>query len=130
MTTGADHFHENRFADVVVMSPTGRLDQDTSNVFQEQILNLISRENAASPRIVLNMGGIEYVSSVGLRALMIVAKQCQGGNGSLALAGLTPEVVEIFDISRFDLIIDVFSDVRGAISSISAQALEVYDEQV
>ena len=58
MARGGDLIHERRFADVVVVSPTGRLERGTSNAFQEQISQLISRENAAQPRIVIDMSGI------------------------------------------------------------------------
>ena len=118
---------ENRFADVLVLCPNGRLDQDTSSNFKSQILQIISRETSPSPHIVLDMGEIEYISSIGLRALMIAAKQCQADNGCLTVASLTPVVREIFEISRFNLIINIFDDVRSAIASISAKGVESYD---
>ena len=118
---------KNRFADVLVLCPSGRLDQDTSSKFKARILQVISQESSPPPLIVLDMGAIEYISSIGLRAVMIAAKQCQVGNGCLSVANLTPVVSEIFEISRFNHIIDIFDDVRSAIASISAKGLESYD---
>ncbi len=120
-------FAEIRYADVLVLNPSGRLDQDTSQIFQKQLLLLITQESLDRPRVILEMSGVDYVSSVGLRALMIVAKQCRAGNGQLALTNLSPVVSEIFEISRFNLIIDVFEDVRQAIMSISPDSVESYD---
>jgi anti-sigma B factor antagonist len=118
---------ENRFSDVVVLCPTGRLDQDTSSNFQSQVLLRIAAEIPQPPIIVLDMAGVDYISSIGLRALMIAAKQCQADKGSLVVACLTPVVEEIFEISRFNLIINVFGDVRSAIASVSVEGAESYD---
>jgi len=118
---------EYRFADVLVLTPSGRLDLDTSSKFKAKILQIISNETSSSPRIVIDMGEIEYISSIGLRAVMIAAKQCQASNGCLSVAGLTPVVKEIFEISRFNLIMDIFENVRSAIASMSAKGLESYD---
>ncbi len=129
MADAAVQLTEERYADVAVIRPSGRLDQNSSQAFQARVLRLIAEDPSPSPHMVMDMTGIEYVSSVGLRALMIVAKQCHAADGRLALTNLSPMVAEIFEISRFDLIIENFEEVREAIASISEEALASYDAQ-
>jgi anti-sigma B factor antagonist/stage II sporulation protein AA (anti-sigma F factor antagonist) len=126
MGTEEMRFNETRYADVVVLEPQGRLDQESSETFQNQLLTLISDNAAPQANMVLDMSGVNYISSVGLRALMVVAKQCSASNGKLALANLSPVVLEIFEISRFNLIIDVHSDVAAALVAISPDAAAAY----
>jgi anti-anti-sigma factor len=126
MATEEIRFNEMRYADVVVLEPQGRLDQESSETFQNQLLALIGENSADRTNLVLDMRGVTYISSVGLRALMVVAKQCSASNGKLALANLSAVVLEIFEISRFNLIIDVHDDVASAIMAISPDAAAAY----
>ena len=64
--------------------------------------------------LLRDFAGVEYVSSVGLRVLMLTAKQVKAQNGRIAIAALTPLVSEVFQISRFDLIFSVFDTLDSA----------------
>jgi anti-anti-sigma factor len=70
---------------------------------------------------------VEYISSVGLRVLMLASKQVKAQGGSLAVCGLGPVVREIFEISRFTLVLDVFSALREALARLSEPALAAFD---
>lgn len=129
MTDATIEFAETSYGDTVVLSPKGRLDQETSKSFQEQLLAMIADRSTDRANLILDMSGVNYISSIGLRALMIVAKQCSAGNGQLALANLSPVVVEIFEISRFNLIISTFDEIRSAIAEIAPDALSAYDSE-
>ncbi len=96
--------------DIIILAPSGRIDQDTSAAFQEALSGEIS--GAAS--VIVDFGGIEYISSVGLRALMIGAKESKASGGKLAVAELCPVVQEVFQISRFDKVIQTFDTVDDA----------------
>ena len=76
---------------------------------------------------VLDFGGVPYISSVGLRVLMIAAKQMRSRHARIAVAGLQPVVAEIFAISRFDKVLEVFPAVRDALAAIAPIALGAYD---
>ncbi len=52
-------------------------------------------------RIVLDLGGIEYVSSAGLRVLLLVAKKLRLGDGELGLCALGPAVRQVFELAGF-----------------------------
>jgi anti-sigma B factor antagonist len=110
-----------------VVSPRGRLDHENCESFQRDLaaeLEACARERAA---LVLDLAGLEYVSSAGLRCLMIVARQASSHNGRVVLAAAQPVVAEILRISRFDLVLPVFGTTREALASVSPGAVQAFD---
>ncbi len=81
---------------VKIIGLRGRLDAVTSPVVEKQLLALASQ---GVPRIALDFSGLVYISSIGLRILMTVAKQVQTGGGRLAIAALNDNVHEIFRLA-------------------------------
>ena len=116
-------YSSRRYADVIVAIPTGRIDHANADAFKRSL----EPDLHAGPAMVLNLAGVEYISSVGLRALMIAAKELHASQRKLAVAAVQPVVAEILAISRFNLIIDVFPSVRAALGTLSAPALAAYD---
>ena len=110
-----------------VLAPRGRLDHDNCEGFQADLaphVEVCEREGLA---LVLDLSGIEYVSSAGLRCLMIAAKQAATHNSRIVVASMQPVVSEIFQISRFNLVLEVFPTMREALASVSPQAAAAFD---
>ena len=116
-----------RYADTVVLSPVGRVDHSTSEGFKNALAPHMARCAEGLDRVVLDFAGVEYISSVGLRVLMLASKQAKTQRGSLGVAALQPAVREIFDISRFTMVLDVFPSVREALAMLSPPALAAFD---
>jgi anti-sigma B factor antagonist len=129
------------YADIVVVAASGRLDHDNCDQFragmQPFLEAALSRGEAAArrgeaaggagSRIVLDLSGLEYVSSAGLRCFMLVAKQVRGQGGKIVLASLRPVVSEIFQISRFDMVFELHPALRAALAALSPEAAAAYD---
>lgn len=64
--------------------------------------------------IVLDFGGLEYISSAGLRSILAATKKVKTVNGSLSLCALSGLVEEVVTISGFDNILTVYEDVAQA----------------
>jgi anti-anti-sigma factor len=107
---------EQRAGNIIVLSPQGRVDNDTSLAFQAKLLACVGSIASA---VLIDFSGVEYISSAGLRALMMASKRSKATNGWLAAAGLTPMVKEIFAISRFSLVVQVFETTAEAIAALS-----------
>jgi anti-anti-sigma factor len=110
-----------------VLAPKGRLDHDNCEAFRADIaphLELCARDGEA---LVLDMSGLEYVSSAGLRCLMLAARESGVRSGRVKVGAMQPVVAEIFQISRFNLVFEVFPTLREALASVSAQAAEAFD---
>ena len=105
---------EQRRGEVVVLSPVGRINNETSPAFQSKLFACVEPAGAT---VLVDFSGVEYISSAGLRALMVASKQSKTQHGRLAVAGLTPVVKEIFAISRFSYVVQVFDTPAQAIAA-------------
>jgi anti-anti-sigma factor len=115
------------YADTLVVAPAGRLDHDNCEAFRAGLQPLLDRALASRQRIVVDLSGLEYVSSAGLRCFMLAAKQAGAQGGKIVLAALRPVVAEIFQISRFDMVFELHPSVREALAAVSADAAAAFD---
>ena len=114
-----------QLGNVALVAAAGRVDQSSSAAFEAALAPLWGRADVAA--LVLDFTAVAYISSVGLRVLMIAARQVRGRHARIAIAGLQPVVAEIFGISRFDKVLEVFPSVRDALAAVSSEALAAYD---
>lgn len=78
--------------DYTVMKVSGRIDTVTAPAFMEEYKKIRAARKAQ--KLVIDMGNVIYVSSAGIRALLMIFKEL--GKDGFSLANLTPEVSEIF----------------------------------
>ena len=74
--------------------------QETRHAFAGALAPHVAACNGEGTPIVLDMSGVDYLSSVGLRALMIAARKVKAQGGRMVVAALTPLVLEVFQIGR------------------------------
>ncbi len=68
-------------------------------------------------QLVLDMASVEYLSSAGLGRLVALLKKATNGGGSMYIAGLRPEIEELFEVMRLSQIFKLFptpDDARDA----------------
>ncbi len=118
---GGRRLLEEAVGDVRVLCPAGRIDHTSVEAFQNGLLPRLEDCREDGIAIVLDLSGVEYMSSVGLRVLMLAAKQCKGQNGQIAVAALGEQMREIFHISRFDMVFPVYEDRAEAITALTRQ---------
>jgi anti-anti-sigma factor len=118
-----------RFANAIVLSVSGRLDQDTCEDFRGELTKHVEQSARDGGAIILDLGGLEYVSSAGLRCFMLASRQAKTQHGRIVAAALQPMVMEIFEISHFNLLFQVFPTVREAVAATSAEALADFEKQ-
>ena len=117
------------YADVLVATATGRIDFAGAQVLEGALAPALAPDGPVRG-IVIDLAGVDYISSVGLRVLMVAAKAMRARKASIAVASLQPVVAEIFEISRFHHVVDVRGSVRDAIAAVSPGALVAYDRVV
>lgn len=102
-----------------VVAVRGRIDQSQADAFGTALKPWLDSCTAQSDAVLLDFSGVDYISSVGLRVLMLAARQIKGQGGSIAIAALTPVVAEVFQISRFNLVFKVFDSTDAATTALS-----------
>jgi anti-sigma B factor antagonist len=119
--------HIKTYDNVLVLAPAGRIDHTNCDRFLEAIQPHVERCTACGPRLVFDLGQLEYVSSAGLRCFLIAAKQIKPRAGTVAVAAMRPVVREIFEISRFNLLFPTFDTLRAAMAKLAPGALPAFD---
>ena len=117
-----------RFADAVVIFPAGRIDQSSADAFQDALAPYVGQCAAGRDCLILDLSNLSYISSAGLRVLMLAAKQVKAQDGTLLLTGLSPLVREIFEISKFTLVFDITPSLREALAKASTSALTAFEK--
>lgn len=102
----------------LIVAPQGRIDQTSAEAFRLALEPHLAACQKGAPALIIDFSGIPYISSVGLRVLMLASRQVAMQQGRLALACLTPTVREVFAISRFDLVLKTFDSVSEAVEAL------------
>ncbi|MHB8771050.1 MAG: STAS domain-containing protein [Syntrophales bacterium] len=99
----------------MVVSVTGRIDAVTAPEFEKGLSAVIA---AGDTVLLLDMNGLEYISSAGLRSILSTAKQLKAKEGKMLFAGLKGPVKDVFKISGFGSIFKIFETEEEALRQI------------
>jgi anti-anti-sigma factor len=105
---------KEQVGDVHVVTANGRLDGIYSTAFAKEVGELIGGANA---KILIDFTDIDFVSSAGLRAVLLLMKKAKVSGGAFALCGVNEQVREVLDISGFA---DMFSIQPGRAQGLAA----------
>ena len=90
--------------DINVVELDGRLDSNTSGNLEKNIFSLL---DSGEKKLIIDFKGVDYVSSAGLRVLLLTAKKLKKMDGRLYLTALSENVKEVFDIAGFTAIFNL-----------------------
>lgn len=93
-----------------------RLDRSNTGTFNEELESITGNAGRA---VVIDMQGLDYISSAGLRAIMQAARKMQQQGGSLALCSLSGDVRAVFETSGFDQLIAIHPTRADAVTAVA-----------
>ena len=105
---------ESKQGTVTILKVQGKLDAASSPELDKRLASLVE---SGTRQIALDLTGMEYVSSAGLRVFLSAAKRLKQAQGKLALANLSTQVQQIFDIAGFESILPVLKTVNEAVTA-------------
>ncbi|MEI7825661.1 MAG: STAS domain-containing protein [Chlorobiaceae bacterium] len=100
----------------MVVTVTGRLDAVTFSGYEQKINALIAE---GETKFVIDLEKLEYISSAGLRALLATAKRIKAKSGQILLANISGPVKEVFDLSGFGTIFQLYDSVESALEIVA-----------
>ncbi len=95
--------------DVMVLSLQGRLDVVASDKVRDEIVRLLENKPC-----IISLAGCDYVSSSGLRALLMIAKAAKGRGIRLIFAAACAEVVDVFEMTGFLRLLECVPTIAAA----------------
>ena len=100
---------------VLVAMTVDRVDGSNAREFQEALQAVIQDDGNA---FLLDMEQLTYISSAGLRVILLIARTLQGKSTKFAVCSLSDSVREVFEISGFDKIVDTHANQADAIAAL------------
>jgi len=95
----------------------GRLDATNAPDLEKAMDPVIER---APDVLLINFKDLDYISSAGLRVLLLGAKKMKNAGGALALCSLQETVKEVFDISGFTAMFPIYDTEKEAVAGTSS----------
>jgi anti-anti-sigma factor len=106
--------HTRRVKDVVVADLVGRLDSRTVGPASTELNQIVQ---AGERKVLLNVAGLEYISSAGLRAIHVAAKLVKGHGGTLKICQANPMVKEVMDVTGISHLLDLHTTEADALKA-------------
>lgn len=94
---------ERIVGDVIQLSVSGNVDTITAGELQQRVLLSFQK----TKNLVLDIEGVAYMSSAGLRALLLGQKTATSKGGTLKLLHVQPSVMKVFEMSGFNTILTI-----------------------
>jgi anti-anti-sigma factor len=99
--------------DRVVVQVAGRMDEENAPAFESHCDSWISQ---GINNLIVEMSGLAYVSSMGLRCFLAIGKRLQERGGKLRVCGQTGLVKQVFEITRLNSIFSPYDSVDAALA--------------
>jgi len=106
---------ESKRGDVIIVRVQGRLDANSAAALEHALLASI---DAGTRRLVIDCEPLEYISSAGLRVLLVAAKRLRSADGEIGLAALKAPIQEVLDIAGFSSIFQSHASVDAAVAAL------------
>ncbi len=90
---------------MTVVRPHGRLDAAGAPPLEQELHQHLTHGRT---RLVVDMSETSYISSNGLRVLLVALKAARKNGGALKLCCMSPRLVEIFEMVGFDQVFEIY----------------------
>ncbi|MDR2781638.1 MAG: STAS domain-containing protein [Holosporaceae bacterium] len=88
---------------VTIVTPVGRVDTSTAKAFEDGVMGAIDSNN----KIAIRFNEIDYISSAGLRVVLMAGKKLTASKGVLVIIDIPDKILSIFKMSGFDKILKI-----------------------
>ncbi|MFH0789634.1 MAG: STAS domain-containing protein [Pseudomonadota bacterium] len=95
---------------VFILYPVGRVDSNSYSILEKKVDYLMREGQAKS--LTMDMAGVDYLSSMGVRVFMKAQKELKKLGGSLSMMNLQPQIKHVFEIINALPSMQVFSSIQ------------------
>ena len=98
---------------ITILKVSGRMDATTVTEFTEECQKQIKNGGG---RFIVELAGLEYISSAGLRGILTIGKACKAAKATLAFCSMQAMVADMFKLSGFTSILTVYATLDEALA--------------
>lgn len=98
---------------VVVAAVKGRVDTVTAQDFEKKIMEIMEGKSIS---LLIDCSGLEYISSAGLRSILVISKALKAKGLAVYFSSLQGNVKDVFNISGFNTIFKIFDTSEEALT--------------
>jgi anti-anti-sigma factor len=103
--------------DVVVVRLQGRLDAASAPQVEQKLLGII---NEGHFKLILNLAGVDYLSSAGMRLMLSISKKLRSLEGKVVACSLNDEVMEVIKMAGFHQILEFYPNEEQSLTHLVA----------
>ncbi|MCX7772754.1 MAG: STAS domain-containing protein [Clostridia bacterium] len=101
---------------IIIVSVEGQVRISTQNEFKDYLDKLF--ENHGSKIVVLDMENVSYMNSAGIGIIVDTFKNFRDAGGRLVLSGLAPDITKLFEVTKLNRFIEIYTYVDDAVSKL------------
>ena len=105
-----------RSSGALIAKASGRIDGSNAREFQDALETFLQAEASS---LILDLEDLSYISSAGLRVILLVSKKLQASSVQFGVCSLSVSIGEVFQISGFDKIIKTYNARADALSAVN-----------
>ncbi len=94
----------------IIASPEGKIDATNADEFTNLLKELLAKQS----NVIINFENVNYISSAGLRSILIGAKEAKSQNGKFILCCLQKHIFEIFEMTGFTQMLKIVPTIEEA----------------
>jgi len=114
MTDASLNINVETLKRVDLVAVNGRIDSNSAPQFDQALKDIMS---AGRYNIVLDLSGVSYMSSAGLRGIVSALRECKKKRGDVRLAAPSERVSEVLSLAGLDPLFQLFDDSTTAVGS-------------
>ena len=115
MEKSSIEFQVEQIEGVLVINLSGEVHGFEADEFHE---NLWEATDGLDKFTILDLEGLDYISSVGLRSILMVAKKLGERNAKFAVCSLSQRTKSLFKMAAFDKVVDIYESRSEAMEAI------------
>jgi stage II sporulation protein AA (anti-sigma F factor antagonist) len=97
----------------IILRPSGQLTSANAGEFDNEIR---SRINSKDSRVIIDLSDLNYISSAGLRVLLVLARFLKDGEGTLAVCSMNNTISQVFEVTGFSSVMETYPTLNEAIA--------------
>ena len=105
----------------------GAIDAETYQQLEDELNELIDDDKTKA--VMLDMGGVNYISSIGIRVVITAKKSLAAKGASFSMVNLQPQIKKVFDVMKILPMFNIFDDMPEADKYIDQVIKEEIEKQ-